>query len=183
MELQVIQQKIFTIRGKKVMLDFDLAVFFMVETKRLKEAVRRNRKRFPPDFMFELTSEEYHSLRTQFASLEKKGKGGHAKYAPFAFTEHGISMLSGVLTSDTAIDMHIAIMRAFTAMRQFIFHYNDLASQIMEIRESVSNHSQQLNLIYEAIENILDNKAKQKTWENREPIGFHRQETSTGSTV
>jgi hypothetical protein len=178
MELLVIQQKIYTIRGRKVMIDFDLASLYMVETKRLKEAVRRNQKRFPPDFIFELTPDEYHSLRTQNASLEKKGKGTHSKYPPFAFTEQGISMLSGVLNSDTAIDMHITIMRAFTAMRRFIFNYNDLACQVAEIRKSVSSHSQQLNLIYEAIENMLDDKSRQKTWEDRETIGFRREESS-----
>lgn len=87
------------------MLDFDLAILYMVETKRLKEAVRRNMQRFPTDFMYELTPAEYHSLRPQIASLEKKGRGTFTKYLPFAFTEQGISMLSGVLHSDRAIDI------------------------------------------------------------------------------
>ena len=154
------------------MLDFDLALLYMVETKRLKEAVRRNIKRFPPDFMYELTYEEYNSLRSQFATLKEKGRGEHAKYLPFAFTEQGIAMLSGVLHSERAIEMNIAIMRAFISLRQFVFQYNDLANQIIEIKQSVSNHNEQLSQIYEAIENLLDEKVKQKAWSERERIGF-----------
>lgn len=102
MELQIIQTKIFNIRGQMVMLDFDLAELYEVETKRMKEAVRRNMERFPSDFMFELTREEYKSLRTQFATLET-GRGKFSKYLPFAFTEHGVAMLSGILNSPKAI--------------------------------------------------------------------------------
>lgn len=172
MELQIIQEKIFTIRGRKVMLDFDLAALYNVETKRLKEAVRRNKNRFPPDFMYELTREEFQALRSQIATLKPGGTGRHSKYLPFVFTEQGISMLSGVLQSERAIEMHIAIMRAFISLRQFVFQYTDLANQIIEIRECVSNHNEQLNQIYNAIENLLNEKAVQKTWENRKPIGF-----------
>jgi hypothetical protein len=124
------------------MLDFDLAGLYMVETRRLKEAVRRNNQRFPSDFMFELTREEYHFLRSQFATIEKKGKGVHTKYLPFAFTERGIAMLSGVLHSDRAIEMNIAIMRAFIALRQFVMQYNELAQQIVAIKQSVVNHNE-----------------------------------------
>jgi len=156
------------------MLDFDLALLYMVENKRLKEAVRRNKQRFPPDFMYELTNEEYHSLRTQFATIEKKGRGAFTKYMPYAFTEQGISMLSGVLHSDRAIEMHIAIMRAFVAIRQFVLQYNDLAEQIVDIKQSVSNHNEQLSQIYNAIENLLDEKATQQKWTERERIGFKK---------
>lgn len=156
------------------MLDFDLAVLYMVETRRLKEAVRRNKLRFPADFMFELTKQEYLSLRSQFAALEKKGRGAYAKYLPFAFTEQGISMLSGVLHSERAIEMHIAIMRAFIAIRQFLLQYNDLAEQIIEIKQSVSNHNEQLSQIYDAIEGLLEEKAEQKRWAERELIGFKK---------
>jgi hypothetical protein len=155
------------------MLDFDLALLYAVETKRLKEATRRNKDRFPSDFMFQLTQEEYRLLRTQFASLEEKGKGrGYAKYLPFAFTEQGIAMLSGVLHSQNAVAMNIAIMRAFIALRQFALQYNELARQIIEIKHSVINHNEQLKHIYEAIENMLDDRQEQKTWENRQRIGF-----------
>ncbi|MEO7531755.1 MAG: ORF6N domain-containing protein [Sediminibacterium sp.] len=171
MELQVIHEKIYSIRGNKVMLDFDLAELYMVENRRLKEAVRRNIRRFPPDFMYELTQQEYQSLRSQIATL-KTGRGMHAKYLPFAFTEQGIAMLSGVLHSERAIEMNIAIMRAFIAIRQFTLQYNDLAEQIVEIKETVSNHNDQLDQIYGAIEKLLDKKTEQKIWAERERIGF-----------
>jgi hypothetical protein len=173
MELQAIHEKIYNIRGHKVMLDFDLAELYMVEAKRLKASVRRNLKRFPSDFMYELSQEEYQSLRTNFSSL-KTGRGLHPKYPPYAFTEQGIAMLSGIIHSERAIEMNIAIMRAFIAMRQFVLQYNDLAEQIVEIRQSVSNHNEQLNQIYGAIENLLDEKAEQKNWVERERIGFRK---------
>lgn len=101
------------------MLDFDLAEMYGMETKVLKQSVKRNLKRFPSDFMFELTKEEYASLRSQFVTL-KKGRGQHSKYMPFAFTELGVAMLSSVLNSDIAIEVNIAIMRAFVAVRQLM---------------------------------------------------------------
>ena len=132
MELEVIQNKIFEIRGFKVMLDFDLALLYNVENKRLKEAVRRNSNRFPEDFMFELSKIEYDSLRTQIASL-KNGRGQHLKYMPFAFTEQGIAMLSSVLNSEKAIEINISIIRAFVTIRQFSLTYSELKSRIEEI--------------------------------------------------
>ncbi len=174
MELAFIQQKIYTVRGNKVMLDFDLAALYMVETKRLKQAVRRNLVRFPPDFMFELTNEEVDSLRTQIVSLKIHGRGAHAKYLPFAFTEQGIAMLSSVLNSEKAIDMNIAIMRAFISLRQFVLQYAELAQQIVDIQQLVLNHDERLSQIYLAIEKILNEKASEKTWAERERIGFRQ---------
>lgn len=129
MELEVIKNKIFEIRGYKVMFDFDLALLYNVETKRLKEAVRRNLNRFPEDFMFELTEIEYNSLRSQFAS----SKRGGLRYMPFAFTEQGIAMLSSVLNSEKAIEINISIIRAFVTMRQFTLTYSELKEQILAI--------------------------------------------------
>lgn len=172
METELIQERIYLIRGQKVMLDFDLASLYEVEVRRLKEAVRRNIARFPPDFMYELTREEYGFLRSQFATLETTGRGRHAKYAPFAFTEQGIAMLSSVLHSERAIEMNISIMRAFIAMRRFLYQYNELTEQINDIRKSVDNHNEQLSQIYDAIENLLDEKTEQKSWQERERIGF-----------
>ncbi|MCA6450140.1 MAG: ORF6N domain-containing protein [Chitinophagaceae bacterium] len=172
MDIELIQQKIFLVRGHRVMMDFDLANLYQVEPRRLKEAVRRNIRRFPPDFMYELTENEYKSLRSQFATLKIGRRGAHSKYLPFAFTEQGIAMLSGVLHSDTAIDMRISIMRAFINMRRFLFQYNELAEQVHAIKESVSNHNEQLAQIYDAIENLLDEKQEQNNWEERERIGF-----------
>ena len=156
------------------MLDFDLAELYETETKRLKEAVRRNIKRFPPDFMFELTKEEYHSLRPQIASLKNTGRGRHSKYLPFAFTEHGVTMLAAVLNSERAIDMNIAIVRAFIALKQVIIRQKELAEQLEEIHNRLGEHDVQLNQIYDAIENLLDEKAEKKSWEERERIGFKK---------
>jgi hypothetical protein len=103
------------------MLDFDLSEMYETETKRLKEAVRRNLKRFPNDFMFELTNQEYDSLRSQFASLKNLGRGEHSKYLPFAFTEQGVAMLASILKSDKAIEINIQIVRAFIALRPLGF--------------------------------------------------------------
>ncbi|WP_293874914.1 ORF6N domain-containing protein [Flavobacterium sp.] len=129
MELEVIQNKIFEIRGFKVKIDFDLASLYNVENKRLKEAVRRNINRFPEDFMFELTEIEFNNLRTQIASSNRGG----IRYMPFAFTEQGIAMLSSVLNSEKAIKINISIIRAFVTIRQFALNYTELQKRINEI--------------------------------------------------
>ena len=123
MELQVIQNKIYEIRGQRVMLDFDLAEMYQVETRALKQAVRRNIERFPDDFMFELTPKEYNDLKMNIRSqnvILENGRGKYAKYMPFAFTEPGVAMLSSVLKSNAAIAVNITIIRAFIAMRNYI---------------------------------------------------------------
>ena len=117
--LQLIQSKIYEIRGQKVMLDRDLAELYQVTTGNLNKAVKRNLKRFPPDFMFQLTVEKWEALRFQIGIL-KNGRGEHTKYLPYAFTEQGLAMLSGILNSDIAINVNISIMRAFVAIRQMI---------------------------------------------------------------
>ena len=117
--LQLIQSKIYEIRGQKVMLDRDLAELYQVTTGNLNKAVKRNLKRFPPDFMFQLTAEEWEALRFQIGIL-KNGRGEHTKYLPYAFTEQGLAMLSGILNSDIAINVNISIMRAFVDIRQMI---------------------------------------------------------------
>ena len=143
MEIQVIQSKIYEIRGQRVMLDFDLAELYQVETKRLKEAVRRNIERFEgDDFMFELSDNEYNALkdrlRSQIASLEIDGRGKYPKYPPFAFTEMGVAMLSSVLRSDTAIRVNRAIMRAFVAMRNYITTATTVTAELAEIRAKLA---------------------------------------------
>ena len=122
MELETIKQSIHEIRGQKVILDFELAKMYQVETKRLKESVRRNIRRFPEDFMFELSTEEWVILRTQFATSSWGGQ----RYNPHAFTEQGVAMLSSVLNSEIAIDINIAIVRAFVMIRQFALTYQEL---------------------------------------------------------
>ena len=154
MEIEVIQNKIFEIRGCKVMLDFDLALMYNIENKRFKEAVRRNSNRFPEDFMFELSKIEYHSLRTQFASL-KNGRGQHLKYMPFAFTEQGIAMLSSVLNSEKAIEVNISIIRAFVTFRQFSLTYSELKDRILAIESQFPD-------IYKALNYLVDKDALSK---------------------
>ncbi len=177
MELLAIQQKIFEIRGQKIMLDFDLAALYEVETKVLNQAVSRNKDRFPKDFMFRLTRDEYNLLRSQIVTLER-GKGKYSKYNPYAFTEHGITMLASVLRSDTAIKMNIAIIRAFIALRKFAIQYKDILEQLDGLKEKIGSHDAQLNQIYEALENMLNKKVEednsQENWQNRKRIGFSK---------
>ena len=170
MQLQVIQQKIFEIRGQNVMLDFDLAELYEVETKALNQAVKRNMDSFPEDFMFRITREEYNLLRSQIVTLE--GKGKFSKYNPYVFTEHGVTMLASILKSPKARKMNIAIVRAFIGLRKFAIQYNDLLEQMQELKGRIGNHDTQLNNIYTAIENLLTEKEAQKTWQEREQIGF-----------
>lgn len=163
MNLQEIQNRIVEIRGLNIMLDFDLAALYEVENRTLKQAVRRNRDRFPADFMFELTEEEVDLLVSQNVIPSKSYLGGAV---PFAFTEQGVAMLSSVLRSKTAIHMNIAIMRAFVLIRQYTLSYTDLTNQLkaLEIR-----YHQQFSDVYDAI-NYLIQKDKQQTEQKR--IGF-----------
>ena len=126
MEIEIVKNSILEIRGKKVILDFELAKLYGSETKRIKESVRRNSKRFPIDFMFELTPDEWTNLRSQFASSSWGGQ----RYLPFAFTEQGVAMLSSVLNSDRAIEVNIAIMRAFVMMRQLALTHQELSARL-----------------------------------------------------
>ncbi len=166
------------------MLDRDLANLYEVETKSLNLAVKRNIKRFPKDFMFQLTPEEWETIRFQIETLEtgdslrlqnetlKKGRGQHSKYLPYAFTEQGVAMLSGIVNSDKAIAMNIAIMRAFVEIRRILIRENDLREQMKQIKERIGEHDIQLNQLYDAMENLLDEKVAQKKWEDRRRIGF-----------
>lgn len=139
MDLQIIQDKIYEIRGQRVMLDFDLAELYGTETKYLKRSVKNNLKRFPPDFMFELTKEKWHFLRCNFSTLNR-GRGQHPKYLPFAFTELGVAMLSSVLNSEIAIEVNMGIIRAFVAVRQLIANsptdkIAELKNELKELKE------------------------------------------------
>ena len=171
--------------GERVMLDRDLATLYESETKFLNLAVKRNIKRFPKDFMFQLTKDEFDGLRLQIETLEKKdnplrlqietskSRGG-TRYLPYAFTEQGVAMLSGILNSDKAINMNIAIMRAFVEVRKIIYRQNDLKVQMKEIKERLGEHDAQLQQIYDAMENLLDEKAAQRKWDDRPRIGFNK---------
>ena len=183
--IQSIQNRIYELRGERVMLDRDLAALYEVETKSLNLSVKRNIKRFPEDFMFQLTKEEFNSLRFQIETLDKnlsplrfqietsKGRGG-IRYLPYAFTEQGVAMLCGILNSDKAINMNIAIMRAFVEIRKIALGQNDLKKQLQDIKKRISLHDEQLNGLYDAIENMLDEKAALRNWEERERIGFKK---------
>ncbi len=184
--IQSIQNRIYEIRGERVMLDRDLASLYEVETKVLNQTVKRNMKRFPKDFMFQLTKEDWDEVRFQVENAEssnvsrsqfvtlKTGRGSNLKYLPYAFTEQGVAMLSGVLNSDKAIAMNIAIMRAFIEIRKVLLQENDLKRQLQAIRDKMGEHDAQLNQIYDAMENLLDEKMAQRKWEERRQIGFAR---------
>ena len=162
MELQIIQNKIFEIRGMRVMLDFDLAEMYETETKRLKEAVRRNPNRFPPDFMFELIPEEWQILRSQIAS----SSWGCARYLPFAFTEQGVAMLASILNSPKAIEINISIVRAFIALRQYALGYAELNQKLENF---MIETNMQFNDIYQALTEMAELKESGKS---RNPNGY-----------
>jgi len=169
--VEIIQSKIYLIRGHKVMLDKELSELYGVSTKRLKEQVRRNLKRFPGDFMLELTWEEAVSLRSQIATLKR---GAHIKYLPYAFTEQGVAMLSSVLNSDRAIEINIQIMRVFTKLREMMISHKDLARKIEDLerkfQEKFEEHDKKIILIFNAIKELLAGKAEAE--KNRGPMGF-----------
>jgi phage regulator Rha-like protein len=146
-----IEKAILLIRGHKVMLDSDLATLYGVTTKRLNEQVRRNRARFPEDFMFELTKEEADALRSQNATL-KTGRGQHRKYLPYAFTEQGVAMLSSVLSSERAIEVNIAIVRAFVKLREILATHKDLARKLDELEK---RYDSQFRIVFEAIRQLM----------------------------
>jgi hypothetical protein len=148
--IERIERSILLLRGHKVLLDADLAALYGVTTKRLKEQVRRNRSRFPEDFMFELTSEEVASLRSQFAT-SNKGRGGR-RYAPYAFTEQGIAMLSTVLNSERAIQVNIEIMRAFVRLRQIMASNAQLARKLTELEKK---YDAQFKVVFDAIRQLM----------------------------
>lgn len=163
MEIEVIQNKIFEIRGCKVMLDFDLALLYNVETKVFKQSVRRNINRFPEDFMFELTEIEFNSLRSQIVTSNRGG----LRYMPFAFTEQGIAMLSSVLNSEKAIEVNISIIRAFVTFRQFSLTYSELKDRILVIESQFPD-------IYKALNYLVDKDAVSKNKEERNKIGYKK---------
>ena len=189
-DLITIQEKIYEVRNQKVMFDFDLAELYGTETKVLNQAVKRNADRFPNDFMFRLTPKEWDNMRSQFVTASELGKGKRSQIVtasqkkrnisvtPYAFTEHGVTMLANVLKSKKAIKMSIAVVRAFISLKQMALQHKDLAERLEELRkelhERIGEHDTQLAAIYDAIENLLDEKTEKKTWEERERIGYRR---------
>jgi phage regulator Rha-like protein len=159
-------KKIYLIRKQKVLLDSDLAELYGVDTKRLKEQVKRNLKRFPSDFMFVLTNKEHKSLRSQIATLET-GRGKYSKYPPYAFTEQGIAMLSTVLNSERAIAINIQIMRLFVEMRQLIGNNKRILQKIEKLEAADMDHDKKFREIYGLIKNLLE-----PAFKNSRKIGF-----------
>lgn len=188
--IKSIQNRIYELRGERIMLDFDLAALYEVETKVFNQAVKRNIKRFPDDFMFQLTRPEWLNLRSQITmsslqiiDIEQNvnnrsqivtSSQKHRGTLPYAFTEQGVAMLSGILNSDKAIQMNIAIMRAFVEVRKILLQQTDIKEQIKLLKERISEHDTQLSQIYDALENLLDDKAAERKWNERERIGFKR---------
>jgi hypothetical protein len=173
--IQNLQNSIYEIRGQRVLLDKDLSILYDTDTKVLNQAVKRHIDRFPLDFMFQLTKEELDliNLRSQIvtSSLSSENWGG-ARFLPYAFTEQGVAMLSGIINSKRAVQMNIAIMRAFVELRRILMIKSDFKLQLEEIKERLGGHDAQLSHIYDAIENILDQNAAQNKWNNRDRIGF-----------
>ncbi|WP_029283982.1 ORF6N domain-containing protein [Pedobacter sp. R20-19] len=178
--IKSIESRIYTIRDERVMLDFDLASLYEVETKVLNQAVKRNINRFPEDFMFQLTSLEWENIRSQIVTTNNPNlksqivtsSWGGTRKMPYAFTEQGVAMLSGVLKSEKAINMNIAIMRAFVDIRRILLKQSNINEHLIEFKERIGEHDVQLNELYDAMDNLLDEKIAQLKWKDRNRIGF-----------
>lgn len=161
----IIQRRIHELRGVKIILDFDIADLYNVPTKVLKQSIRRNIKRFPQDFMFELTEKEWQNLRSQIVT----SSWGGIRYKPIAFTEYGVAMLSGLLRSETAIQMNIEIVRTFILLRKLALEHHELRDKILEMEK---RFDLKFNSIEQAIEFLIEEKSKNEDLKNRKRIGF-----------
>ncbi len=171
---EVVMTKIYYIRGNKVMMDRDLAELYGVETKRLKEQVRRNIDRFPEDFMFEMTKDELENWRSQFATSNSEKMG--MRVPPFMFTEHGVLMLSSVLNSKRAIEMNIQIMRVFTKMKEMIFNHAELLARLESIEQKLEGHDHEIKVLFEYLKKLMEEKELRIGQENRKRIGYKNDE-------
>lgn len=149
--MERIEKRILLLRGHKVMLDSDLAELYSVETKVLLQAVRRNMKRFPSDFMFQLNYHEVSILRSQIVTL-KRGRGEHRKYTPYAFTEQGVAMLSSVLKSERAVLVNVEIMRTFVHLRELLISHKDLAQKLVQLEK---RYDHQFKMVFDAIRELM----------------------------
>lgn len=186
--------RIYYVREQKVMLDYDLAALYEVETKALNQAIKRNTDRFPEDFMFRLNAKEWSLMRSQFVTtsvqpIEKQEEATmrsqivtsssskrRTDLLPYAFTEHGVTMLASVLKSERAIKMSIAVVRAFIELKRSASQFKELSHQLDLIKQHLGQHDAQLNGIYEAIENLLDDKVEMHIAKDRKRIGFRPDE-------
>jgi hypothetical protein len=165
-----IEDMIYLIRGQRVMLDFDLARVYGVKLKRLNEQVRRNAERFPKDFAFQLTLQEFANMRSQFATASKR----NIRYLPWAFTEHGALMLASVLNSPTAVEASVRVVRAFVLMREQLAAHKELAGKLAALEQRVGGHDEAIANLFEAIRQLIESPLS----ENRREIGFHVRETA-----
>lgn len=164
---QKILNHIYVIRGQKVMLDRDLAQMYGVETKVFNQSVKRNRERFPKDFMFSLSEKEWENLRSQFVT----SSWGGARYRPNVFTEQGVAMLSSILNSKTAIEVNIRIIRVFTKLREYALTHADILRQLAQLEKDVKGHGRDIENIFAVLKELIE---KQRTAPPRNKIGFKR---------
>ena len=165
---EIITKKIYLIRGQKVMIDRDLSELYEVETKQLKRQVRRNKERFPEDFMFEMSKEEFNDWRSQFGTSNPSDKMG-LRYPPMVFTEQGVAMLSSVLNSKKAIEVNIKIIRVFTKLREMLSDNLSLKLDIEEIKKKLTSHSKNIELVFNYLDELIEKKDKPKP---RKQIGY-----------
>jgi hypothetical protein len=165
---EVLMDKILLIRNMKVMLDKDLAELYGIDTKRLKEQVRRNINRFPEDFMFEISEEEHEILKKQFGN---RNRGQHSKYPPYAFTEHGVLMLSSVLNTERAVKVNIQIMRVYVRIQEMIQTHKDLILKMDQLEMKVGKQDEKISIVFEYLRKFVDVKDKQ-----RKKVGFKRKD-------
>jgi superfamily II RNA helicase len=165
MHTNIIESKIYEVRGHKIMFDFDLAELYEVETKVFNQAVKRNRDRFPLDFMFTLTQKEFQGLRSQFVTSNRGG----SRYLPNVFTEQGVAMLSSVLNGEKAIEVNIAIVRAFVFIRKYSLDFKELREKINQLEKTCNNNFKD---VFEALDYLLNEKKQQNDIKKRERIGF-----------
>ena len=169
---EVLMNKIFLIRGMKVMIDSDIAELYEVETRRLNEQVKRNIERFPINFMFQLTKEEFDNLKSHFAT---SSWGGRRKL-PYAFTEHGILMLANVLKSDRAIKMSIRIIEVFVKIREILLTHKDILLRLEKIEQTITEHDSNILIIFEYLKQLEQAKQEQLNYKNRKRLGFKNYE-------
>jgi len=179
MKAQIIQDSIYEVRGERVMLDFDLAKLYSVETRIFNQAVKRNGQSFPKDFMVRLTAKEWKEISSsQIVMMDNLPKNRAGRYLPYAFTEHGVTMVASILKSPKARKMNIAIVRAFIALKRFANKNAAILHLVKELKDRIDEHDVQLSSIYDALENMLDEKEDEKVkkigWEERERIGFKK---------
>jgi phage regulator Rha-like protein len=169
---EVIINKIYLVRGMKVMLDIDLAELYGVENKQLKRAVRRNLSRFPADFMIELTAEELNNWRSQFGTSNREKMG--MRVPPFAFTEHGILMLASVLNSERAIQVNIRIVRIFTKMKEMLFHQKEIMEKFKQLEFKIGEQDDKILLIFEYLRQLEQSRQQKDDQANRKKIGYRQ---------